>query len=32
VVHEDAAHGVGGRREEVTAAVPMLRLLLVHKA
>ena len=31
VLDEDAAHGLGGRREEVAAAVPVQRHLLVHE-
>ena len=31
-LHEDAAHGLGGRGEEVATAVPLLRLLGVHQA
>src|SRR5262249_41315679 len=31
IVDEDAAHGLGGGREEVTAAVPVLGLFDVHQ-
>ncbi len=32
VFDEDAAHGFGGRGEEMAAAIPLLCLLRVHQA
>jgi hypothetical protein len=31
LVDEDAAHGLGGGGEEVTPAVPALRLIHIHE-